>query len=156
NFINPNDIASMDVLKDASAAAIYGSRGSNGVVLITTKRGQSGEPSITFNTSVGFSNLLKKLDVLDAGEYRAALDKYNLNEGDFGDDVDAMDAITRTAITENYNASIAGGNDRGRYRVSLGYMDQEGIMRKSRFRKYTGNISAGFKFLENKKLGLDV
>ncbi len=156
NFINPNDIASMDVLKDASAAAIYGSRGSNGVVLITTKRGQSGEPSITFNTSVGFSNLLKKLDVLDAGEYRAALDKYNLTQGDFGDDVDAMDAITRTAITENYNASIAGGNDRGRYRVSLGYMDQEGIMRKSRFRKYTGNISAGFKFLENKKLGLDV
>ncbi len=156
NFINPNDIASMDVLKDASAAAIYGSRGSNGVVLITTKRGQSGDPSVTFNTSVGFSNLLKKLDVMDGNEYRAALDKYELDQGDFGDNVDAMDAITQTAITENYNMSIAGGNDRGRYRVSIGYLDQEGIIRKSRFRKYSGNLSAGFKFLESKKLGLDI
>lgn len=155
NFINPNDIASMDVLKDASATAIYGSRGSNGVVIITTKRGQSGDPQITFNNSVGVSTILKKLEVLDANEYKAALTQYGLTGGNYGSDVDAMDAITRTGFTQNYNMSIAGGNDRGRYRISAGLLDQEGIIQKTNFKKYSGNISAGYKFLESKKLGLD-
>lgn len=155
NFLNPNDIASMDVLKDASATAIYGSRGSNGVILITTKRGQSGEPSITFNTSFGVSSLMRRMEVLNADEYRDALKLYNRTTGDFGGDVDAMDAITQNGFTQNYNLSISGGNDRGRYRISAGYLDQEGIVRESRFRKYTAGLSSNYKFLENKRLGID-
>jgi iron complex outermembrane receptor protein len=76
NFINPNDIVSIDILKDASAAAIYGSRGANGVVLITTKRGQSGVPKVELSASVGVSKILKQLEVLDGNEYRAALGEF--------------------------------------------------------------------------------
>lgn len=157
NFINPNDIASMDVLKDASATAIFGSRGANGVVLITTKKGQSGAPKIDFNASVGFSKVLKKLRVLNASEYRAGLAQYNLGTAnDGGADTDAFDAITRTGLTQTYNISVGAGNDAGRYRMSLGYLDQEGIVRKTDLKKYTANLSGSFKFLDSKRLGLDI
>lgn len=89
NYLNPSDIASMEVLKDASATAIFGSRGANGVVIINTKRGQSGAPKIDFGTSVGVSSLLKKLEVLDGDGYRAALTKYGLTSGNLGGNVDA-------------------------------------------------------------------
>lgn len=155
NFINPNDIASMEVLKDASATAIYGSRGANGVVIINTKRGQSGAAKIDFSTSVGVSSLLKKLEVLSGNEYRATLTKYGLTSGNFGGNVDAMDAITRSAITQNYNLAISQGNDAGRYRVSVGYQNMEGIVKESGFKKLTANFNGSYKFLESKKLGLD-
>ena len=157
NFINPNDIASIDVLKDASATAIYGSRGSNGVVLITTRKGQTGAPRIEFNASAGISNVMKKLEVLDAAQYREALAKYN--QGTTNDekaDVDAFDAITRTALTQNYNVAVSAGNEAGRYRLSVGYLDQEGVVRKSDLKKYTANLSTSFRFLESKRLGLDI
>ena len=157
NFINPNDIASIDVLKDASATAIFGSRGSNGVVLITTKKGQSGAAKIEFNTSVGISNVMKRLEVLDGNEFRAALQQYNLGTAnDFKDNVDAFDEITRTALTQNYNISVGAGGEGARYRISLGYLNQEGIVRKTDLKKYTANLSASFRFLESKRLGLDV
>ena len=79
NYFNPNDIASMEILKDASATAIYGSRGANGVIIITTKRGKTGVPQVDANASVGLSNVLKKLEVLDANEYRQALKDYGYN-----------------------------------------------------------------------------
>lgn len=157
NFMNPSDIASIDVLKDASATAIYGSRGSNGVILITTKKGQSGSPKIEFNASSGISNVMKKLKVLDGNEFRAALQKYSLGaSNDEKGNVDAFDAITRTALTQNYNISIGAGNDAARYRMSLGYLNQEGVVRKTDFKKYTANISGSFRFLESKILGLDI
>jgi TonB-linked SusC/RagA family outer membrane protein len=155
NFINPSDIASMDVLKDASATAIFGSRGANGVIMITTKKGQTGAPKIEFNTSVGASNLLKRIDVLDGNEYRAALKQYNLSGGDFGSNVDALDAILRTGFQQNYNIAITGGNENGRYRVSAGYLDNQGIVKESGFKKYSTSLTSSFKFLESKKLGLD-
>ena len=155
NFINPADIASMDVLKDASATAIYGSRGANGVVIITTKKGQSGVPKIEFNASVGVSSLLKRLDVLDAGEFKAASAKYNLTGGDFGADVDALEEILQNGLVQNYNVGITGGNESGRYRISLGVMDQEGIVKESGFTKYNASISGNYRFLESKKLGFD-
>ena len=112
NFINPNDIASIEVLKDASATAIYGSRGANGVILITTKRGQSGNPQVDVSASVGVSSMMKQLDVLSGDEYRAALTKYQLTGGNFGSSVDAMDEITRKGITQNYSTSVRGGNEK--------------------------------------------
>ena len=156
NFINPADIASIEVLKDASATAIYGSRAAYGVVLITTKRGQSGATKIDVSASTGVSNMSKKIDVLDGDEYRAALSKYNLTTGDFGSSVDAMDEITRTAYNQNYSVGLSGGNTDNTYRASFGYQDQQGIIRKTDFTKYSGSFNGNFKFLETKKLGLDV
>lgn len=155
-FINPADIASMDILKDASAAAIYGSRGANGVILITTKRGLSGAPKVEFNLQAGVSNVMKKLEVLDAATYRQALTKYAVgNANDFGGNADAFDAITRSGVFQNYTAAVSGGNENGRYRASFGYFDQQGIVRKTGLKKWTANISGQMKFLESKKLGLD-
>jgi iron complex outermembrane receptor protein len=156
SFINPTDIASMEILKDASATAIYGSRGANGVILITTKRGRSGAPIVDVSASVGFSNVLKKLEVLDAGEYRQALKDYSITGGDFGGDVDAWDAITRTAITQNYNVAVGGGTENARYRISAGYLNQQGVIEESRLNKLSTNISSNFRFLESKKLGLEM
>ncbi|QEC68619.1 SusC/RagA family TonB-linked outer membrane protein [Panacibacter ginsenosidivorans] len=155
-FINPSDIASMEILKDASATAIYGSRGANGVVLITTKRGKSGIPQLDLIASSGISNTLKKLEVLTGDEYRSALNKYNLTSGDYGQSEDAWDAISRTALTQNYNIAIGGGNENGRYRLSAGYLDQQGIIETSELKKITANLTSSFKFLDSKKLGLDI
>lgn len=155
NFINPNDIASVDVLKDASATAIFGSRGSNGVILITTKKGKAGAAKIDFATSVGFSNILKKLDILTGDEYRAALTDYGLNSGNFGSSVDAIDAISHTGITQNYSLGIGGGNENGNYRVGIGLQDIDGVIKKSGFKKYTINVNGQYKFLESKKLMID-
>lgn len=155
NFMNPNDIASIEVLKDASATAIYGSRGSNGVVLITTKRGITGAPAIDFAASTGVSNIMKRLEVLSGDEYRAALKQYNQPAGDFGTSVDALDAILQTAVTQNYNVAIGGGNENGRYRISGGYLNQEGIVKESGLKKYSANLNSSYKFLNSKRLGVD-
>jgi iron complex outermembrane receptor protein len=156
NFLNPNDIASIEVLKDASATAIYGSRGANGVVIITTRRGQTGQPTLELSTSAGISTVMKRLEVLDGDEYRAALKQYNLTSGDFGGNEDAFDAITRTAYTQNHNFGIGGGSEGARYRFSGGYQDIQGVVRSSQMRKFTGNFSGNFTFLESKRLGLDI
>ncbi len=154
-FVNPFDIASMDVLKDASATAIYGSRGSNGVIMITTKKGTTGTPRIDVNASAGVSNILRKYDVLNAEEYRAALKSYNLTSGDFGGSEEPFDAILRTAVTQNYNIGMSGGSDNGKYRVAFGYYDQEGIIEKTGLVKYTANINGQYKFLESRRLSID-
>ena len=158
NYLNPNDIASMDILKDASATAIYGSRGANGVVIITTKKGAAGTPTINFNASSGLSSVLRKPEVLSADKFREALQYYTPNDvasADFGGNVNAFDQITRTASVQNYSMAISGGNDVGKYRLSAGYMDQQGIVKTSGLKKYTASLNSNFKFLESKKLGLD-
>lgn len=157
NFLNPSDIVSMDVLKDASATAIYGSRGASGVVIITTKKGQSGQPRIDINTSIGFANVMKKIRVLNASEFRQALSYYGLNNAnDKGSDVNAFDAITRQGVVQNYTAAVSGGNENARFRFSLGALNQEGVVRKSGIKKYTANMNAQFRFLNSRKLGLDI
>jgi len=157
NFINPNDIASMDILKDASATAVYGSRAAYGVVIITTKKGQAGVPKIEFGASYGVSKVFKKLEVLDANQYRQALTYYGLSSNnDKGSSVDALDAISQTGKLQNYNVAISGGTDGARYRFSFGALDQEGIVRKTGMKKYTASLSGNFKFLESKNVGLDV
>ena len=157
NFINPSDIVSIDILKDASATAIYGSRGAYGVVLITTKRGKSGEPKVDVSMSIGQASIMKRIDVLSAAEFRQALTYYGVNSSnDKGGNVNALDAILRNATVQNYNVAVSGGNESAKYRLSLGALDQEGIVRKSGIKKYTANLNANFKFLESKKLGLDV
>ncbi len=161
NFLNPDDVESVTVLKDASATAIYGSRAAYGVVLITTKKGQSGAPTLSVGASGGFSTLLRRPAYLNASQYRQALVYYGLpNTGagsyDKGGDVNALDAILRTGSVQNYNVAMSGGNETGRYRLSLGYLDQQGIISKTGFKKYSANLSTNFQFLESKKLGVDI
>lgn len=156
NFINPSDIASVEILKDASSTAIYGSRGANGVILITTKKGTStGTPNIEANVSAGVSNILKQLEVLNASEYKAALTRYGLTGGNFGGDVDAMKAILRSSFTQNYYAGIGAGNENARYRVSVGYLDQQGIIKETGINKLTASFNSSFRLLPSKRLGLD-
>jgi TonB-linked SusC/RagA family outer membrane protein len=164
NFINPADIASIDVLKDASAAAIYGSRGANGVVLITTRRGQSGAPKVEVNASVGVSSILKRLEVLSGDQYRQALGEFGFPTAvsttsnptaNFGDNVDALESILQTGLSQNYGVAVSAGNESARYRLSFGYLDQEGIVRKTDFKKYSVGLNTNFKLLDNKKLSLD-
>lgn len=156
NFINPSEIASMDVLKDASATAIYGSRGANGVIIITTKRGQSGTPQIDVNYTAGTASIMKRLDVLSGDEYRAALSQYNLTSGDYGGSVDAMDEILRTGMTQNISVAASGGNENAKYRFAASALNEQGIIKESNLKKYTVDFKGNFKLLDSKKLGLDV
>lgn len=143
NFLNPDDIASMDILKDASATAIYGSRGANGVVLITTKRGR-GKGSLDYGYSLGVSNITKKYDLLNAAEYKAA------GGQDQGSDTDWQDLLFRTALTHQHNLSYGGGDASGNYRFSLGYMNQDGIVQTSNVKRYSVGFSGQKKFIGDK------
>ena len=157
NFLNPSDIETIDVLKDASATAIYGSRAAYGVVIITTKKGKIGEARLDVGASGGFSHILRRIDVLNADQYRQALTYYGAPaSNDKGQSNDALGAILRTAPIQNYNAAMSGGTENGRYRLSVGYLNQQGIVKKSGFEKYNASFSTNLKFLESKRLGLDV
>ena len=143
NFMNPNDIASIDILKDASATAIYGSRGANGVVLITTKKGK-GKGTLDYNVSTGFSTITKKYDLLSAAEYKAA------GGQDKGGSTDWQDQLFRTARTQQHDLSYGGSDASGAYRFSLGYMDQQGIIQSSGVKRYSVGFNGNKKFINNK------
>ena len=153
-FINPNDIASIDVLKDASSAAIYGSRGANGVILITTKKGSVGPTRVDASASVGFSDVMRKVKVLDAAGYRSALSKYGASVSDSGANINAFDKLVRQSFTQNYSVSLSGGNENGKYRASFLVSDQDGIILKSNLKRYIASFNGQYKFLD-KKLSLD-
>ena len=157
NFLNPADIESIDILKDASATAIYGSRAAYGVVIITTKRGKVGEPKLDLGISGGFSNIMRRIKVLDADQYRQALTYYGANaSNNKGLSNDPFGAILQTGPIQNYNAAISGGGENGRYRLSVAYLDQKGIIKKTDFQKFSTNFVTNMKFLESKRLGVDI
>ncbi|WP_405328897.1 SusC/RagA family TonB-linked outer membrane protein [Leeuwenhoekiella sp. LLG6367-2.1] len=151
NFLNTSDIASITVLKDASAAAIYGARGSNGVVIITTKQGEKGNASITIDSYLSAANVINKIDVLSASEYRNAITEPSY---DHGASTDWQDELFRTAITQNHNFSYSKRTDSGNYYASLSYMDQEGIVETSDFERTTARLNAEESFFDNKRLKL--
>ncbi len=143
--INPSDIESIEVLKDASATAIYGSRGANGVVMITTKSGKAGQSRVTFESSVGFQQLRKKLDLMNSQQYVDFAKRYYTNSGltvpaeltNFTPTVstDWQDEVFHTAVLSNTNLSISGGTDRTHYYVSGGFTDQQGIVINSGYNR---------------------
>ena len=153
-FINPSEIANIEVLKDASASAIYGSRGANGVILITTKKGVSGPPKLEASASFGFSDLMRKVDVLDAAGYKAALNKFQAPLADSGANINPFDAIIRKSFTQNYSVALSGGNGEGKYRASFYAASQDGIILKTNLKKYVGNFNGQYKFFD-KKLSFD-
>ena len=157
NFINPDDVASIDVLKDASATAIYGSRAAYGVMIINTKKTQAGQPKIDFGVSVGVSSILRKIDVLTADQYREAIPYYNVNPlHDHGGNVEAYEAVLQKGFQSNYTIAITGGNENGKYRLSGNVLNQDGIIKNTAFDKYTIDLSTNFRFLESRKLGADI
>lgn len=153
NFLNTSDIESISVLKDASAAAIYGARGSNGVVIVTTKKGKKGEGSFSFDSYVGVSSVVKKLDLLTSDEYRNAITDTAF---DHGGNTDWQDEIYRKAITNNNALSFSKQTNSGNYYVSLARMDQEGIVENSKFLRTSGRINASESFLDNQRLKVGV
>ncbi len=156
NFLNPLDIASIDVLKDASATAIYGSRAAYGVVIINTKKGKAGGPKLDVVMSSGKSSFLKKIDVLNATQYRQALQYYGVDPSfDKGKNTDGEDAVLQSGWQQNYAIAGNGGNENGKYRYSAGYLHQDGIVTNTSFKKYTANVSASVKYLKSKRLGID-
>ena len=126
--LNPDDIESITVLKDASATAIYGSRGANGVIVVTTKKGTGGSPMVALNASFGTSKVAKTLDVLSADAYRKAIADLGLTIDDKGANTDWQKEIFRTAALQDYNLSLSGGSGKTTYRASLGYGNQQSIM----------------------------
>jgi len=154
NFLNPNDIASMDVLKDASATAIYGSRGANGVIIITTKKGKSGAPQLDFTYQLSLSKISKKYDLLQRDAFLAAYDKYNGSGSaatiDKGANTDWQDAVTRQAISQQYGLSYGAGDKTGSYLFSAGYLDQQGIVDKSGLKRFSLRFNGDKKFMHDK------
>jgi len=126
--LNSNDIESITVLKDASATAIYGSRGANGVIVITTKKGKAGAAQVVYNGQVGVSTVSNKLDVLNADQYRSIVNTLGLSLDDKGNSTNWQDEIYRSAITQDHNISLSGGGEKTLYRASIGYGNLEGVM----------------------------
>ena len=155
NFINPNDIESINVLKDASAAAIYGARGANGVVIIKTKSGGDGASPVQFNVSTAFSSVANRFDLLSADQFVAEAAEVGANDVDRGGNVDWQDEIFRNAMTTEYGLAFGGGNDKSNYRLSFGYLDQEGVVVKSGLERLNGRISANTTTL-NDRLDISV
>jgi TonB-linked SusC/RagA family outer membrane protein len=157
DFVNPADVESIEILKDASATAIYGARGANGVILVTTKRGDSGKTNINFSANFGIQNLSGKLDVADAGLFAYSVRQGRANDGAiltnqaFGEEyvgklnsIDWQDVMTRTAFQQNYALSISGGTDKTKSTFSIGYLDNEGIVIDTKYSRLTARAGTTY------------
>ncbi|WP_418992269.1 SusC/RagA family TonB-linked outer membrane protein [Alistipes sp.] len=157
NAINPADIESIDVLKDASATAIYGARGANGVIVINTKRGTEGRPTVNFSASFTLNRIANKIDLMDSYDFvklqGELLDESTMNKSYFSEGltledyrripaVDWQDQLYRNSLQQNYNVSLSGGNKEGlRYNVGFSALDQDGIIIRSNFQRYQGKAN---------------
>lgn len=160
--LSPSDIESIDVLKDASATAIYGSRGANGVIIITTKRGVNGKSQITYDTYMSVNEVSKKLDLLNGGEfafytnetrYNGGKPRYYTDPFSFGEGTNWQNEIFRTALIKNHDLSIKGGNENAKYAISASYLDQEGVIIDTDFRRY--NLRANLDIKVSDQLSIE-
>lgn len=169
--INPNDIESIDILKDASATAIYGARGANGVIMITTKKGIVGQPKIKYDGSFGFQNITRTIPMMDAYEFVKLQSELNptLVEGTYFKEYDGkkwsledyrnidqynwQDKIFRTAWMQNHNLSLTGGSESVRYNASFSYYDQDGILLESNYKRLQGRVNTS---IQKKKLKMNL
>lgn len=162
DFINPADIESIEILKDASATSIYGARGANGVILITTKSGKSGTNTATFSSSAGFTNMAHKIKMMttrqvqeywELAKARVGRVETPLNADLLNVNTDWQEVTSQTALRQNYNASFQGGQQKLQYFLSLDYLDQDGLLKYTKYNKYSirGNIGSQV----NDKLRID-
>jgi len=153
-FLNPQDIESIDVLKDASATAIYGARGANGVIIITTKKGKAGIVNFTYASSLAISSLANAIPVYDAAQFRTEVAKLGVPVDDKLGNTDWQKEVTRKAYTQNHNVTMSGGAEKLTYFASFGIQKQEGIIKSNQLDRYNGRINATQKLL-NDKLVID-
>ena len=162
--LNMADIESINVLKDASASAIYGARAGNGVVIITTKRGKAGKPKLSFDAYYGFQKVVRELDLMNASEYAAFSNESRTaaeqpvhpkfaNPSSLGEGTNWQDAIFETAATQNYQLSVSGGSENSQYFISGGYQSQDGIITGSKFTRYSLRINLDNQVTNWLKLG---
>ena len=162
--INPEDIQSMQILKDASSTAIYGSRGANGVVLVTTKTGKAGQTQVVFDASVGFSNAYHIPEVMGTKEYAQALIDYKGVDGSTmtgyldgtNPGIDWMDVLLRTGVTQNYKVAISKGNEDTQFYVSGNYMNTKGVITDTDFTRYSVKANVHSKLYKWLELTADV
>ena len=159
NDINSEDIESISVLKDASSTAIYGSRGSNGVVLVTTKGGFTSKPNITFKAQFGVSQIARTLDLMDSGEFIRYRNSYSYGNKDNGnvpqydptayaESTNWLDEISRVAFYQNYNFSMSGKENKLHYYTALGYTDQQGVIKDSGMKRVTARLNLAYKLFK--------
>ncbi len=164
DYLNTNDIQSIDILKDASACAIYGSRGANGVILITTKKGSSAKSTINFDMYQGVQTLWKKIDMCNASEYAMLYNRARTNAGmspiaefvdyqSLGEGTDWLSEIFRPAVTKNYQLSAMGGSEISTYSISGGYFTQEGTIKNSNYERFSFRINTENKLASRFRIG---
>ena len=167
SMVAPDDIESIDVLRDASATAIYGSKAANGVIIITTKSGQEGRTNVSYNGYVAFNKALKTLDMATADQLRAAGEV--VSGEDYGANTNWQDEVLRTGIAHNHNVAINGGNQKTKYMASINYMENDGVIRGTDMQRVNAralmstsilkdhlNISLGVNAMEGKHHGVPV
>lgn len=163
-FLNPSDIESIEVLKDVSATAIYGSRGSNGVILITTKKGKKGGSSIDYQYSGGFSNSAKQLELLNANQWARLQKDHFLNKPGYSDgQISALgqgynwqQAVLQTGITQNHSVSISGGDEKSQYFISGNFLNQEGVVLNSGLKRFVGRANYDRSVFPGLKVGINI
>jgi TonB-linked SusC/RagA family outer membrane protein len=161
SFLNPGDIESINILKDASSEAIYGVRAANGVVLVTTKRGR-GRATVSYNGYVGVQRVTDQVEMANATEYATLINEMNVGQGSaapfadpasYGEGTDWFDVILRNAFTTNHHVSIAGGSERTTYNFSVGYLKQEGIVEGNDYSRFTARLQNDIQVTKFLKLG---
>jgi len=161
--INPNDIESIEILKDASATAIYGARAANGVVLITTKKGKSGESSISLENYVGVQQLYKKIEVMNLKEYAEYISEVSIGDIEefqnpdlLGDGTDWQDVIFRDALMNNHQLSVTGGDEKTRFSITGGAHNKDGIVEGSNFQRYSAKLNVDHNYNSRFRMGVNM
>jgi len=162
NLLNPSDIESIEVLKDVSATAIYGSRGSNGVIMITTKKGKKGINSVNYQYSIGWSESSKKLGLMNASQWARLQKDYFLNKPGYtdaeinqlGTGYDWQNAVLQTGVSQNHSLSISGGDDKSQYFISGSYLNQDGVILNSGLKRFIGKLNYDKEVLPGFKIGV--
>lgn len=165
SFLNPNDIESLSILKDASSQSIYGIRAANGVVLISTKKGKSGQPSINYNGSVGYKAVTNQIEMANATEYATIINELSASNGapalfsnpsSYGVGTNWYNQVFRNAIQTNHQLSVNGGTEKTSYNFSLGYTKEDGIVKTQDYQRYTAKLSNDFQVFKPLKIGYSV
>jgi TonB-linked SusC/RagA family outer membrane protein len=169
NFLNPNDVSSIEILKDASATAIYGAAGANGVIMITTKHGTTGKTRFTLSADFGIQTLARKLDVCNVDQYAANIRAARANDGGIlanqiwaaqydgkRNNIDWQKEMTRVSYRQQYNLSASGGTDKTQSNLSLGYLNNDGIVINSNYKRLTGRANIVNKVADFLEIGSDI
>lgn len=163
NHINPADIESMDVLKDPSSLAIFGNRGANGVIIVTSKQAKLGQTRVNINSSVGLRHIPGRIKVTDASDFKELFNEQNINQGDtpfdfspWDADTDWQDEVVQTGFITNNNVSISGTSERNSFYMGVGYAEEEGSIKHEKFSRLTFNLSGTYKPFEFMRFGYQV